>query len=108
MYYALRRRIGEQEPILLYQGQSSYLFCHAGVLDVPNDQRFLFNERIWIIVDSFNARNGIPEHMSTLAANLFPIYLSSPKQERWRNADQFYFTRVAIMNPWSEEEISYV
>ena len=107
MYYALRRRIGEQEPVLLYQGEISYLFCSAGVLIVPEHHGFEFRSKVWAIVDTVNAPDGLPKEMNTLAGNIFPIYLTSPKPSRWSPAHQFWSVHLAIMNPWTKEEIQY-
>lgn len=106
-YYALRRRIGDKKPILLYQGENSYLFCSAGVLVVPTSQGFRFNSRMWTLIDSVNASTGFPENMNTLVANIFPIYITSPQQKRWSSAVQFWSVHRVIMNPWTRAEMEY-
>src|ERR1700721_93761 len=106
MYYALRRRIGESKPILLYRGSESYLFCSAGVLFVPPG-RFQFNSRMWTIIDSIYASGSLPVSMYGITANIFPIYLTSPRQSRWSNANQWWSIHRVIMNPWTKAEMAY-
>jgi hypothetical protein len=106
-FYALRRRIGEKQPILLYQGEKSYLFCSSGVLIVPKTHGFLFSNKMWTLIDSFQAQDGIPREMATVVAGIFPIYISSPQVVRWSKAGQAWRLRTVIMNPWTKAEIEY-
>jgi len=107
MYYALRRRMGEEQPTILYEEKRSFLFCSAGVLIIPKSHGFRFKSRVWTIIDSIHSPQGFPREIHTALANVFPIYLTSPRRYVWSKPDQFRMHR-AIMNPWTRAEVVYV
>lgn len=107
MYYALRRRIGNKEPILLYRGEMSYLFCSEGVGIVRKQQGFKFRSTMWTVIDAVNDKSGIPTDLYTEGANVLPIYLTSPRVERWATSHQFWRPICLIMNPWTRSEMNY-
>ncbi|KIL53933.1 hypothetical protein M378DRAFT_972397, partial [Amanita muscaria Koide BX008] len=107
-YYALRRRLGEKRVSLWYQGSVYYLFCSEGVLVVPVTFTFnKFSPRVWTIIDSALSPSGIPSALANFLPGVFPIYITSPKRERWSGITQSWTSHHVIMNPWTRAEIEY-
>src|ERR1700761_7746266 len=54
----------------------------------------------WCFVDSINA-DQLPEEIFDPLNRLFPIYVTSPKSERWAKLHQLRLPTLFIMNPWT-------
>ncbi|KIL62257.1 hypothetical protein M378DRAFT_108566, partial [Amanita muscaria Koide BX008] len=107
-YYVLRRRLGEKRVSLWYQRSVYYLFCSEGVLVVPVTFTFnKFSPRVWTIIDSALSPSGIPSALAHFLPGVFPIYITSPKRERWSGITQSWTSHHVIMNPWTRAEIEY-
>ncbi|PVF98988.1 hypothetical protein CPB86DRAFT_796921 [Serendipita vermifera] len=70
IYYALRRCVGEKQPVIWYTKGKFYLFSDKGV-----------------------------------KSRLFPVYVTSPKEERWEKLHQLRYPKLVIMNPWTMAEL---
>ncbi|KAK2460049.1 hypothetical protein APHAL10511_007926 [Amanita phalloides] len=107
-YYVLRRRLGDKSVSLWYQGSVLYLFCSEGVLLVPATFTLnKFSPPVWTIIDSVQSSSGIPSTLTHFPPGVFPIYITSPKPERWSGITQSWTSHHVIMNPWTRAEIKY-
>ncbi|KAF8518633.1 hypothetical protein BU17DRAFT_90687 [Hysterangium stoloniferum] len=84
--YALRRCLGEKQPVVWYRAGNCYFFSESG-LD---------------IINPLLHQSGTKH---TWCFKLFPIYVTSPEQERWRKLRQLRIPTRIIMDPWTLEEI---
>lgn len=87
-----------------------YLFTESGVTAVPNWSPFFWKNEYedppWCLIDSANSVNGIPSAMSSnKQSGVNPVYVSSPTVDRWKKLHQSKTRYLAIMNPWTREEI---
>jgi hypothetical protein len=106
IYYAsaLRRRHGlaERKPVIWYLHKKRYLFVE-GVYKVP-DEFQAFQVFVWTLVDSDEAKDGVPEDLVTHKRH-FIIYCTSPSQERWRRLHKTVPEDIFSMNPGKSKEI---
>lgn len=101
--YALRRRLGEGKPYVWYRGGGCYLFAEDGVFLAPSDRTSThFKTFIWTLADS---DDSFPRHLAYHDTRHFLLYTSSPHRERWSPLKEIAHMTVAIMNPWTREEI---
>lgn len=71
----------------------------------PDFQEDYFKIFVWTLVDSDNAKDGIPPYLLQNPTPLFVIYASSPNSERWKHIDKNADEVTIIMNPWTLKEI---
>ncbi|KAK2462507.1 hypothetical protein APHAL10511_005477 [Amanita phalloides] len=84
IYYALRRRLAERKPVIWYLDQTRYLFVEEGVYKVPDEFKAShFQVFIWTLVDSDEAKDGVPNHLVTRHTRHSVIYCTSPSRDRW-------------------------
>ena len=103
IYYAIRRRIGERKPVIWYWQQTLRLFVEEGVYESPPDFELFWLKYItWTMVDS---NTGIPRQLIPHDTSLFVIYITPPAKQRWSRMDKTVVPTVAVMNPWTREEI---
>jgi hypothetical protein len=62
--------------------------------------------RVWTLVDSDDNNTGIPSHLTVHDSQHLIIYSSSPQSGRWKYLGKTTLSMVAVMNPWTREEIS--
>jgi hypothetical protein len=97
------RCLGAKQPVVLYEGKQFYFFSDAGVKIIdPSD--FHHPPFTWCFVDSADA-DPLPDVIYNPRFRLFPIYITSPKEERWGKLHQRRKPSLIIMNPWTRAEL---
>ena len=104
IYYALRQCLTEKKPVIWYHHKTCYLFVEEGVYKVPDDF-YDFELFPWTLVDSDDARDGVPENLVMWHTCHFLIYCTSLDQKRWSHLHKTIHNFVFIMNPWKRKEI---
>ncbi|KAF8809620.1 hypothetical protein BYT27DRAFT_7093757 [Phlegmacium glaucopus] len=102
IYYALRRRLGEQKPIIWYYSEGCYLFVNEGVFKKPKD--FLpvdFKQLVWTLVDS----GTVPTPLVDQGTRLFIIFTTSPNKTQWKDLNKSTRFTTCIMDPWTWQEM---
>jgi hypothetical protein len=101
--YALCRCLGERQSVIWYRGEQSILFWEGGVkyIDPQNGE---YPEHTWCLVDSMYA-DRLPSHIAERDSGLFPVYVTSPEEERWAKLHQLRLRDLIIMNPWTMAEL---
>ena len=105
--YAVRRCLGEARPFLWYIAKEWHLFVEAGVFTFPGRLHpQLFSPFMWAFVDADDSPTHFPDEISVSYTQLFTIFTTSPKRERWKPLmmKNKWGIRL-IMNPWSWDEI---
>jgi|ERR1700761_136490 len=103
IYYALRRCLGQKQPVIWYRGGVFHFFSAAGV-QIIEPQHLPHPSFTWCLVDSTHA-DFLPITIYDPLYELFPIYITSPKQERWAKLHQQRLPKLIIMNPWTRAEL---
>ncbi|KAF8506812.1 hypothetical protein F5888DRAFT_1798045 [Russula emetica] len=103
--YAVRRRLGERKPFLWLRGSFCFLFVEDGVFErlVDHVSGGDFVPFLWAFVDA-DGRSGVPDNLAH-ETNLYIIFTTSPKRDRWKSLTKKTNYAVIIMNTWSLEEI---
>jgi hypothetical protein len=57
------------------------------------------------LVDSDEAKEGVPPNLVCHGTRHFVIYTASPRQERWSRLHKTVRDIRIIMNPWTRTEI---
>ncbi|KAH8976722.1 hypothetical protein EDB86DRAFT_3057817 [Lactarius hatsudake] len=105
--YALCQRLVEGKPVIWFSDTSRYLFVNEGVFEIPPDYNSTnFKTRIWTLIDADNCKDGIPDYLGPHRTKHLIILSSSPKSSRWQLLTKTTECSIAIMNPWTREEIS--
>jgi hypothetical protein len=107
IFYAVRRRLAEQKPVIWVINGVYYLFVEEGVYKMPEHfyRVSRFRYIVWTFVAADHNGKGIPPSLIAHGTPLFVIYVTSPAKERW---DRMYHTiheTVVVMNPWTRKEI---
>ena len=63
----------------------------------------LFVQTLWTFVDADGSPLGVPERL--LGPNVFIMFTTTPKEERWKTLSKTTACSVIVMNTWSQEEI---
>jgi hypothetical protein len=85
-----------------------YLFVEEGVYKMPPDfQDAQFKTIVWTLVDSDEAKDGVPQHLIPHGTRLYVIYVTSPAKDRWSRMEKTVRRAIVIMNPWTKEEIRF-
>jgi len=106
IYYALRRRFAEEKPVIWYKDKTCFLFTGEGVYEAPPSSKpSYFEVFVWTLVDSDEARDGVPDTLVPHGTRHFVIYATSPLKERWSRLHKTVRSIRAIMNPWTRAEI---
>ena len=103
IFYALRRRLGEQKPVILYYADRCFLLVADGVYEKP--EKILpnvFKRIVWTLVDSLGV---FPNYLVEQGTRLFVIFTTSPNRIRWKDLNKSTYRTVCIMNSWSREEM---
>jgi hypothetical protein len=102
----VRRRLGEQKPFLWYLDGVCFLFVEDGVFqqDVNSVSANDFAPFLWAIIDADGHLPGVHEKL-LCDTNLYIIFTTSPKRDRWKPLTKYTNCAVIIMNPWFLEEI---
>ncbi|KAH9043513.1 hypothetical protein EDB83DRAFT_2407406 [Lactarius deliciosus] len=105
--YALCQRLTEGEPVIWYSDTRRYLFVDEGVFEVPPDYpSSMFKTRIWTFIDADDSNDGIPDYFAPHRTKHLIILSSSPESSRWKLLTKTTQCSIAIMDPWTREEIS--
>src|SRR5262245_472445 len=106
IYYALRRRLAEKQPVLWLCDKEYYLFVEEGVYQAPPKFRKThFQAIVWTLVDSDESKEGVPEALIVHGTRLFVIYATSPRKKRWKPMTKTVLKISLIMNPWTRKEL---
>jgi len=60
---------------------------------------------VWTLVDSDQAKDGIPPDLVRRRTRLFVLYASSPNADRWKRLHKTVDTITVVMNPWTWREM---
>ncbi|KAF8630308.1 hypothetical protein AX15_003001 [Amanita polypyramis BW_CC] len=71
-----------RKPAIWYYRKTRYLFVEEGVYEVP-DKFNDFEVFVWTLVDSDDAKDGVPENLVMRHTCHFVIYCTSPSRDRW-------------------------
>ena len=102
IHYAWRRCLGEKQPVIWFRWKQFYLF--SDTVEIINPTLLLHPEYTWCFVDSTDAE-ALPTEIYDPFCKLFPVYVTSPKEERWRKLHQLRLHELIIMNPWTRAEL---
>ena len=106
MLYALRRRLGEMKPVIWYFQEQCHLFVNEGVFVIKRDFGLSnFKTIMWTLVDSDQARDGVPSLLVSHFTPLYVIYTTSPCRERWSRLHKTVRQITIIMSSWTRKEI---
>ena len=106
VYYALRRRLAERKPVILYYEHKCFLFVDEGVYEQPLDfESRHFKTFVWTLVDTDESQKGVPPILVTHGTHHYVIYITPPHKERWSRLHKTARCITVIMNPWTREEI---
>ena len=106
-FYALRRRLAEKKPVMWYYASRLFLFVEEGVYESPERPRLdVFKTLVWTLVDTDEAKEGVPPHLAVHDTPHFIIYTTSPDQSRWGRLAKTTQCAACVMNPWNKTEIS--
>jgi hypothetical protein len=70
-----------------------------------NFQKAEFKTFVWTLVDSDEAKEGVPPYLVPHGTRLSVIYTTSPRKERWSRLHKTTRDVRVIMNPWTRKEI---
>jgi len=101
-YYAWRRCLGEKQPVIWFLGGQFHLFSDTA--EIIDPMHLLDPQYTWCFVDSTDA-DILPTTVYNPIWKLFPIYVTSSKEERWRKLHELRFPEVIVMNPWIRTEL---
>jgi hypothetical protein len=84
-----------------------FLFVKDGVFkrrvgDVSADN---FAPFLWAFIDTDGSPSGVPETLGGHDTNLYIIFITYPKRQRWKTLTKCTSCVEIIMNTWSLEEI---
>jgi len=100
--YALRRCLGEKQPVIWYHWDKYIFFSET--VEIINPTHLTHPEYTWCFVDSTDA-DRLPLMIYDPLCKLFPIYVTSPREERWAKLHQLRLPELIIMNPWTRTEL---
>jgi hypothetical protein len=103
--YALRRCLGEKQPVVLYRAGRCYFFSELGLDTIDPVVHECNTKHTWCFVDSTDAPESLPTSICSKYVQLFPIYVTSPKGSRWDKLHQMRIPSIIIMNPWTLNEL---
>jgi hypothetical protein len=104
--YALRRCLAEKKPVMWYSDARLFLFVKEGVYESPERPRHsIFKTLVWTLIDTDQAKEGVPPHLSEHDTAHFIIYTTSPDWKRWGRLRKTTQSAVCVMNPWKKTEI---
>ena len=79
---------------------------NEGVYQVPEGfGASRFRPFVWTLVDSDEAKEGVPDNLVSRGTRHFVIYCTPPRKERWSRLHNTVRVLVVIMNPWKCKEI---
>ncbi|KAI9446377.1 hypothetical protein H4582DRAFT_555902 [Lactarius indigo] len=82
VYYALRRRLSEKNPVIWYREGTLFLFVE-GVCQVPEHFRSSgLKTIVWTLVDSDESSRGVPPYLAVRGTKHFIISSTSPQSSR--------------------------
>jgi len=106
--YAIRRRLGEKKPFVWFDGGNCYLFVEEGVFSQKLEDIAIspFVPYMWTFVDVVCYQSGIPTLLTRRDTSHFNIYTTPVPSNIWKHMRKTTYCAVAIMNPWTREEIA--
>jgi hypothetical protein len=106
--YAIRRRLSEKKPFIWYDSAGyCVLFVEEGVFSQKLQDIVIspFVPYMWtFVVDNY--QSGIPPLLTRRDTSLFNIYTTSVPSNIWKRMRKTTYCAVAIMNPWTREEMA--
>ncbi|KAF8891465.1 hypothetical protein CPB84DRAFT_1784176 [Gymnopilus junonius] len=89
------RCLGEKQPVIWYRSGEFHLFSNAGVQVI--DPEYLRHPPFTC--------DSVPPEVAVQDNQVFPIYVTSPKEERWATLRQARTPELIVMNPWTRGEL---
>jgi len=105
IWYALRRCLGEEQSVVLYDSNRCYFFSKLGVTIIDPLEHKSGDKHTWCFVDSTSAPDTLDTSICSRIGQLYPIYITSPKASRWYKLHQQRIPNVIVMNPWTIDEM---
>lgn len=108
LLYVLCRRLACKKLIIWYRGKRLSLFVEDGVYLYLGPREYSYTEfktQVWTLVDS-DQGECVPEDLAVPDTKLMIIFVSSPKEQRWKGMMKTTAGAISIMNPWTRQEIS--
>ena len=104
--YALCRCLAKKKPVMWYSESRLYLFVEEGVYESPERAlHTVFKTLVWTLIDSDQAKEGVPPAFAEHGTAHFNIYTTSLDMSRWYRLHKTTQSAVCVMNPWSKTEI---
>jgi hypothetical protein len=103
IFYAVARCLAARRSVIWHRGPKTYYFTDTGV-QVVDMQDIEPPPGTWCFVDSAHATE-VPTLVCDGDEELFPIYVTSPKESRWSKLHQLRLPHMIIMNPWTLAEL---
>ena len=102
----MRRRLGEQKPFIWYQGSNCILFVEDGVFKqhINTVECRHFAPYLWAFVDA-DDETSVPSKLAGLLTNLYVMFTTPPREDRWKPMSKTTDCMVVVMNPWYLGEI---
>ena len=89
-----------------YRGKMLYLFVEDGIYLASADHSPIsIRTRVWALVDVHKGER-VPEILAVRDTKHMIIFATPPKVKRWHRLEKTMNPALAIMNPWTREEIS--
>jgi hypothetical protein len=73
-------------------------------MEIIDPRDFRHPPYTWCLVDS-TAAYSLPDMIYDPLSRLFPVYVTSPKEERWAKLHQLRLPKLIVMNPWTRAEL---
>ncbi|KAF8521949.1 hypothetical protein BU17DRAFT_87528 [Hysterangium stoloniferum] len=104
--YALRYCLGQKRPVVWYRYGICFFFSGSGVVIIDPLVHQSGGKHTWCFVDSMDASETLPHHICSPGIQLFPVYVTSPKESRWRKLVQSRrIPELIVMNPWTLDKL---
>jgi hypothetical protein len=106
--YAVRRRLGEEKPFLLYCKRQCFLFTRSGVhvKQIESVDANCFTPFLWAFVDA-DLHEGVPASLIE-DTNLYIMFTTPPRPLRWKPLSKSTDRVVVVMNTWTLREVLLV
>ncbi|KAI9444097.1 hypothetical protein H4582DRAFT_2071690 [Lactarius indigo] len=100
-------RLAEGKPVVWFRAEARYLFVVEGAFEIPSGYPSTkFKTRVWMFLDAGDCIDGIPDYFAAHKTKYLIIVSSAPRVTRWKLFTKTTQCSLAIMNPWTREEIS--
>ncbi|KAF8521913.1 hypothetical protein BU17DRAFT_14993, partial [Hysterangium stoloniferum] len=103
--YALRYCLGKKQPVVRYLFGNCYFFSGSGVVIIDPLLYQSGGKHTWCFVDVIDGEM-LPPKICSSDIELFPVYVTYPKESRWHTLHQTQrIPSLIVMNPWTLDEL---